>query len=148
MKITSMVRFAALGALTAAAAFSSGWGVQNAKVPFAFRAGGMEMPAGTYSVEPQIGRATPMFVVRNAETGKSSVVMTPVSVAPDETLEGQQARLVFHCAGTECALAEVQPGLGHDGYKVMGLKFRSDYGANRAAKPEVARVVVTTSVSD
>jgi hypothetical protein len=148
MTINSMIRFAAMGAMTAAAAFSSNMGVENAKVPFAFRAGGMDMPAGTYSVERQIGRTTPIFVVRNVETGKSGAVMTPLMVAPDATLEGQQARLVFECAGTECALVEVQPGVGRDGYRVLGVKFRSDYGANKAAKPEVARVAITTGVTD
>ena len=53
MNYRSVVRFAAVTTMTAAAAFSADWQIEETKIPFAFRAGVTQMPAGSYRVDPR-----------------------------------------------------------------------------------------------
>ena len=93
-------------------------------------------------------RTAPIFFLSNREIGKTIAVMIPIEVSADKTLDARQARMIFTCAASDCVLTEVQPGQGRNGYKTPAPKFRGDHGANRTGQPEVARVVVNTTVSE
>jgi hypothetical protein len=146
MTYRTAIRFAAVTVLTAAAAFSADWSIQQAKIPFEFKAGSAVMPAGSYRVSRDVNRAVPVLTFVNVETKQAAIVMAPVVVKGDTTLEGNRAQLMFECAGTECAFRELQPGYGQQGYRTLTPKFRSDMGYNNTEKPEVSRRVVTATV--
>jgi hypothetical protein len=148
MNYRSAIRFAAVTVFTAAAAFPADWMIQNAKIPFSFRAGSASMPAGTYRIARELSRAVPMLTFRNMDTGDAAIVVAPVSVTADESITGNRANLIFECAGAECAFRELQPGLGQTGYKTMPPKFKRDMGYNNSSKPEVSRVVVRVNSGD
>ena len=148
MNYRTAIRFAAVATFTAAAAFSADWSIQDAKIPFSFKAGSASMPAGTYRVAREISRAVPMLTFRNVETGDAAVVVAPVGVTADEKITGNQAHLIFECAGTECAFRELQPGMGQPGYKTLAPKFKRDMGYNNSSRPEVSRVVVRANSAD
>ena len=112
MNYRSVVRFAAVTAMTAAAAFSADFQIEDTKIPFAFRAGKTQMPAGSYRVTREAGRTAPILFLSNHETGKSIGFLMPIEVSPDNSLDGRQARMIFTCAASDCALTEVQPGQG------------------------------------
>jgi hypothetical protein len=146
MNYRSAIRFAAVTVLTSAAAFSADWSIQQAKIPFEFKAGSAMMPAGNYRVSRDLNRAVPMITFLNVETRQAAIVMAPVTVKGDQTLEANRAQLTFDCAGTECAFRELQPGFGQQGYRTLAPKFRRDMGYNQTGKPEVSRRLVTASV--
>ena len=67
-----------------------------AKIPFSFQIRGVELPAGKYTVAPQLDGAVLRF--RNTETGKTVLVM------PRNATESKNAipRIVFNCADGGC----------------------------------------------
>jgi hypothetical protein len=148
MNYRSALRFAAVTVLTAAAAFPADWIVQEAKIPFSFRAGAATLSAGTSCVLREISCAVPMLTFLNMDAKAAAVVMAPIGVKADESLEANQARLVFECAGTECAFRELQPGRGLSGFKTVTPKLRAEYGSNNPAKPEISRVVINATKAD
>jgi hypothetical protein len=146
MTFRSVLGLAGLALAAVAAAQSAH--IQTAKVPFAFNAGGATMPAGNYEITLETAKSTPTVRIYNWETGQGAMMLAPGRVAPDKSLNGNYARLVFLCAGTDCALSEVQPGRGENGYKAMTPKFLKELGSNRVGGPEVARVVVPIKSAD
>ncbi len=83
----------------------------TAKIPFAFRAFGSDLPAGTYAVSPATGNPDSLRL-RNLDTGKS--VFMHAKAHPTESAKEARARLVFRCGGEEgCALAQLWPGTGN-----------------------------------
>jgi hypothetical protein len=148
MNYCTAIRFAAIATFTAATAFSADWSMENTRIPFSFKAGTVSMPAGSYRVARDINRAVPMLTFRNVETGDAAVVVAPVGVTADEKITGNQAHLIFECAGTECAFRELQPGMGQPGYKTLPPKFKRDMGYNNSSRPEISRVVVRVNSAD
>jgi hypothetical protein len=106
------------------------------------------MPAGNYEISLDTGRSTPMIRIHNWDTGQGAMVLAPNRAKSDATLTGNYARLVFLCAGADCALSEVQPGRGEVGFKTVTPKFRHEVGANRTDGPEIASVVVPIKRAD
>ncbi len=81
----------------------------RANVPFAFKVGTTQMPAGTYSVHNQLG--TNLVTVRNVQTGTSVVAM-----GRRESPSKKTDKLIFHRYGSQYFLTEI---LGETGSQAM-----------------------------
>jgi hypothetical protein len=79
-------------------------------VPFEFKVGEAQMPAGRYTLRPVTPAATGPYYLRDRATGKTVMMSTPVPLADPEL---RARRLVFDCE-SGCQLAEVwaTPGFG------------------------------------
>ena len=106
---------AALLTLVATAAYSQ-TNVMTAKISFAFRAVGSDLPAGRYKVAPATGTpGNSTMELRNMDTGKSVFILAK---APITESEGARPRLIFRCGGEEgCSLTSLWSGTG------SGLEF-------------------------
>lgn len=87
-------------------------------VPFDFEASGRVMPAGRYQVE-RMSLTSPAFRITSRETGKAAIVSMPIAVTDDRA---ENARMVFHCKGGECAVAEIWPNAGAGGKRIVTPK--------------------------
>ena len=85
----------------------------RAKVPFAFKVGTTQMPAGTYNIQNELG--TNLVLVRNVRTG-TSVVAMGLQEAPSEKTN----KLIFHRYGSQYFLTEI---VGEKGSQ--GMVFRA-----------------------
>jgi hypothetical protein len=85
----------------------------RANVPFAFKVGTTQMPAGTYNIHNELG--TNLVLVRNDRTG-TSVVAIGLQQAPSEKTN----KLIFHRYGSQYFLTEI---LGEKGSQ--GMAFRA-----------------------
>ena len=115
-KILKRTLTAALLTLFATAAYSQNHAM-SAKIPFAFRAFGSELPSGRYEVRPATGSngIAGIMELRNLDTGKA--VMIPSKVPLTEPKDALP-RLIFQCGGEEgCSLAKLWSGTG------SGLEF-------------------------
>lgn len=106
-------------ALTLAATAAHGQNkTLTAKIPFAFRAVGSDLPAGRYTIA-QIQGATGGLMnmeLKNVETGKA--VLIPTKNAPLSESGTGRPRLIFRCGAEEgCSLATLWSGNG------AGLEF-------------------------
>jgi hypothetical protein len=105
---------AAMLTLLATAAFAQDRKL-TAKIPFAFRAVGSDLPAGTYKLGA-VSSGSGTMELSNAETGKS--VFIPSKGAPVTETKNVRPRLVFKCVDQEgCSLATLWSGTG------SGLEF-------------------------
>jgi hypothetical protein len=73
----------------------------KADVPFAFKVGSAELPAGTYEIRT-IGAGNSSIVIQNRETSAAAM-----STAGREQPRNTNAKLVFHRVGNSYFLAEV-----------------------------------------
>jgi hypothetical protein len=105
----------AAAALVAAGAASAQ--TLQAEIPFAFRAGGKVMAAGTYSVDVR-GSAN---IVTISGWNKGGVMAMPTGVKADAE---SKPKLVFECGHGTCSLLQVWPGYSQD-----GLVFRTPKSA-------------------
>ena len=115
MKQKSLRRtfIAALLTLVAGAAYGQDNGT-TAKIPFAFRAAGLDLPAGKYRVGPTTGDSVNMEL-QNIDTGKSTFIQAKALIADSKNA---RPRLIFQCGGEEgCSLAKLWAGAG------SGLEF-------------------------
>jgi hypothetical protein len=87
--------------LSASAAYAQS--LVQADVPFAFKVGKTQLPAGTYEIRTNCQH---MVVIHNPQAGKSAFSQ----VMPGETSDASP-RLVFHRIGNQYFLAEIW-GLG------------------------------------
>jgi hypothetical protein len=85
----------------------------RANVPFAFKVGTAQMPAGTYNIQNELG--TNLVLVRNVQTG-TSVVAMGLQKAPSEKTN----KLIFHRYGSQYFLTEI---VGEKGSQ--GMVFRA-----------------------
>ena len=138
MSARTILGFAAVTALTAASAFGSDR-LAKAKIGFGFRAGSTSFPAGDYLFESPQGRAHPMLVIRNTETGQTRLMLMPIALPPSAVnAVNEQPRIDFLCAGTECALYRVWPSNYSGGWSVSRPKFKDQLG--RAIAPGELRL--------
>ncbi len=103
---------AAMLTLAASAAYGQDYPL-SAKVPFAFRAAGSDLPAGQYKVERPPNSSA--LTLRNIETGKTVFIQykDPVTEA-----KSARPRMIFQCGGEGgCSLATLWAGSG------AGLEF-------------------------
>jgi hypothetical protein len=104
---------AALLTLIAGAAYGQNYAM-SAKIPFAFRAVGSDLPAGRYKVERTQGNSMAL-TLRNVDTGKTVFIPSKDPLTETKT---SRARLVFQCGGEAgCSLATLWSGSG------AGLEF-------------------------
>jgi hypothetical protein len=103
---------AAMLTLAASAAYAQ-TNVMTAKIPFAFRAVGSDLPAGRYKIVPAAG-STGTMEWRNMDTGKAVFIPSKVPVTESATgSRDARARLIFQCGGEEgCSLATLWSGTG------------------------------------
>jgi hypothetical protein len=100
---------AAMLTLVATAAYGQNIAL-TAKIPFAFRALGSDLPAGRYEVRPMKGNPGNMEL-RNLDTGKALFI--PSKDSPLAESKGERPRLIFQCGGEEtCSLAKLWSGTG------------------------------------
>ena len=107
---------AALLTLVATAAYAQ-TNAMTAKISFAFRAVGSDLPAGRYRVAPATAApgSSRAMELKNIDTGKTVYILAK---APMTESEGARPRLIFRCGGEEgCALASLWSGTG------AGLEF-------------------------
>jgi len=80
----------------------------RANVPFAFKVGTKQMPAGTYTVRNEIG--SNIVMVRNLQTGRSAMAM-----ARRESPAKKTDKLIFHRYGSQYFLTAILGGKGSQG---------------------------------
>jgi hypothetical protein len=97
--------------LTAAAQAQSG---VKANVPFAFRVGSAQLPAGTYLIHT-LGASA--IVIRNGQTSASAL-----SLVRREHQNSSSAKLVFHHVADQYFLAEIWKGAGTNGMVIAPSK--------------------------
>jgi hypothetical protein len=107
---------AAVLALAASAAYSQENGTA-AKIPFAFRAAGSDLPAGRYRVGPTTGDSVDVQL-QNLDSGKTMYLQAKSLVTESKESKDARPRLIFQCGGEEgCSLAKLWSGTG------AGLEF-------------------------
>ncbi|MBI4906818.1 MAG: hypothetical protein HY820_24530 [Acidobacteria bacterium] len=106
MTRTTMMTVFAAAAMTVAAHAQE----MKANVPFDFSVAGTRMASGAYTVKQHSDTSpTKSYVLRNASTKKAIIAITSASL---NHAESGNAKLVFRCWSSGCALAEVhQPGV-------------------------------------
>jgi hypothetical protein len=116
MKQKSLTRTLVAAVLTLAAGAAYGQDHETtAKIPFAFRVVGSDLPAGQYKVVHGSGYSVNMRL-QNMDSGKSVFLHAKTSI--EDSQKHERPRLVFECGGEEgCTLARLFEGTGR------GLEF-------------------------
>lgn len=81
----------------------------KANVPFDFKLGSAQLPAGSYEIKVDVA-SSGAIMIRNGETSAAAV-----STARRESPRKTNAKLVFHKVGTQYFLAEVWTGSDAEG---------------------------------
>lgn len=81
----------------------------QAKIPFAFEVNNKTMPAGKYELTRVFENSSAPQVIHSTDSGTGSVLPSMVLQYTDPRVG---PKLVFHCYGRECFLAEVWSGDG------------------------------------
>jgi hypothetical protein len=102
--------------LTAAGAYAQS---AQAHVPFAFKVGTAQMPAGNYEVKKEMG--SEIIMVRNLQTGS-----TVQAMARRESPSKKTDKLVFHHYGSQYVLTEIWGTAGSDGIALSPAKQSKD----------------------
>jgi hypothetical protein len=84
--------------LTAAGAFAQS--AARANVPFAFKVGTVQVPAGTYSVKRDLD--SNIVMLRNVKTGTAVLALVSLQLASKTT-----GKLIFHHVGSQYSLTEI-----------------------------------------
>jgi hypothetical protein len=92
--------------LTAAGAHAQS--AARANVPFAFKVGTTQMPAGTYTIKNELG--TNLIMVHNVQTGTSVVAMGQQQAPSSKT-----DKLIFHRYGSQYFLTAILGEKGSEG---------------------------------
>ena len=108
----------------------------QAHVPFAFKVGQKQMPAGTYVIDREIGSS--FVIVRNVQTGASLLAMGRTESASKKT-----DKLIFHHYGSQYTLSEIWGAAGSQGMVLPANKHEKDLEraqgpANTATNVEIA----------
>jgi len=97
----------------------------QAKVPFAFKVGSTQLPAGTYAINNDIG--TNIVMVRNVQTG-SSVATLGRRESPSKNTN----KLVFHRYGSQYFLTAILGTQGSQGMSLPAPKQQKELEAASA----------------
>jgi hypothetical protein len=87
----------------------------RANVPFAFKVGTTQMPAGTYTIRNDAGSS--VIAVRNVQTGTSALAM-----GRRESPSKQTDKLIFHRYGSQYFLTAILGGKGSQGMDLPATK--------------------------
>jgi hypothetical protein len=101
---SSLLGLSLLLSVTAAHAQSAA----RANVPFAFKVGAKQMPAGTYTVQTRIG--SDIVMVHNVQTGTSAL-----SLGRRESPSKKTDKLIFRRYGSQYFLTAIQGSEGSQG---------------------------------
>jgi hypothetical protein len=120
--------------LTAAGAYAQS--AVEAHVPFAFKVGQKQMPAGTYVIDREFGSS--FVTVRNVQTGNSVQAMGRTESASKKT-----KKLIFYHYGSQYLLAEIWGASGSQGMVLPATRRDKDLelaqgSANAGNNVEVA----------
>ncbi len=96
----------------------------KANVPFGFKVGNVQLPAGTYVIRQQ---DQSILIVSNIE--KSAAVLT--TARRDEANKGN-ARLVFYRSGNHYFLTQIWGGYGTSGLILPSSKLQDELRASEA----------------
>ena len=108
-----MKRISVAGSVLAAALLAPGMASaqdhsQVVNIPFDFKLTGADMSAGTYRISGRPGDS--IITVNRLGTNQSKFV--PTGVPYDPSKHSTEPRVIFHCSGADCSLAEVWSGDG------------------------------------
>jgi len=98
-------------------AFAQNTGSLKAEIPFNFHVGNQEFKAGTYETT-MIPNSNGVRALRiaNTDTGVVRLIIANIAAYPNSEAERvADARLVFTCAGSSCALSQLWPGYLENG---------------------------------
>jgi hypothetical protein len=109
----------------------------QAKVPFAFRVGTAQLPAGTYRIK---AASESLIVASNGETMKSVY-----SEAQAEGPSKVSARLVFHHVGSQYFLAEIWGDAGNQGMTLAASKLERELQIAQGPANHEADVVLLSA---
>jgi hypothetical protein len=87
----------------------------QAKVPFAFKVGSTQLPAGTYSIQNDMG--TNIMMVRNVQTGSSVA-----AIGRRESPSKKTNKLIFHRYGSQYFLTTIVGSQGSQGMSLPAPK--------------------------
>lgn len=112
--------------------------VTRAKVPFAFKVGTTQMPAGTYIVQNGLG--TNVLMIRNVQTGTSVLAM-----GRRESPAKKTEMLIFRHYGSQYFLSAILRGKGSQGMVFPATKREKELQV--ALAPANMGVVEVASVT-
>ena len=129
---SSLLGLSLLFAVTGAHAQSA----SRANVPFDFKVGTKQMPAGTYTVENRIG--TDILMVRNVKTGISALAL-----GRRESPEKKTNKLIFRRYGRQYFLTKIVGSKGSQGFVIPSSRQEKELEvaqapANNANNVEIA----------
>jgi hypothetical protein len=89
----------------------------KAEIPFAFRAQGTMVPAGTYTVTKNNTSGLPKFLLRSVASGNSILLVNPIPGDPKKAWEASGAAVLeFECGDSGCALNRLWSGHSSPAY--------------------------------
>ncbi len=133
-KLTTNLMIAA-AALVAVAGTASAQ-TMEAKIPFAFRASGTVLPAGTYKVQLKSVQSGRMLVISTAD-GKNTMLSTAFQGGPASASWESVGDpvLSFQCGVSRCALKDVWMGGGDPVFRIPTPKLGKDEPVHIAEIP-------------
>ena len=114
----------------------------QAKIPFAFQAGDIRMPAGEYQIRRASAANKLVQQIRRTDSSASTFVITN---ATSPRNNDASAKLIFHCYSNECFLSEIWSGYG-EGLKLTESR-REKHVSRSDAEDELAVVSVPLTVT-
>jgi hypothetical protein len=92
----------------------------RADVPFAFKMGTTQMPAGTYAIRNDAG--SNLVTIRNVQTGASVLAM-----GRRESPSKKTDKLIFHRYGSQYFLTAILGSQGNDGMVLPATKQEKEF---------------------
>ena len=127
-KLTTRFMIAAATLVVAAGAASAQ--TMKVEIPFEFHAGNHVMAPGTYWVDDlRIVTNTPVFRLRNVNSGESIALLPQAPVDPQKGWAEGKGEMVFACTSGSCALNQVWFASDNHAYKFRGPKLGQDVTA-------------------
>jgi len=122
-------------ALVAAANVASAQ-TMEAKIPFAFRADGTVLAAGTYRVTVQHAMSGPVVIIEGAKPGQHLISLAvPNGEAKEAWKSAGDAVLSFRCGVSRCVLTDMWIGAGAPTYKLPTPSLGKDEPVHTAEIP-------------
>ena len=93
----------------------------KAEVPFSFRVGGLQYPAGTYMTSVLVmNTGVRAIKIVNVQSGEPTIVLASSVIYPGTNAQQDGgARLTFRCAESNCSLAQLWAGSGEPGIQFL-----------------------------
>jgi len=133
----------AAAALVAVAGTASAQAME-AKIPFAFRASGKTLSAGTYRVEMKTTPSSALQLVISSQDGKLEVLTMayPNGSAANAWRNTGNPTLTFECGESRCALTDIWTGSSDPVYHIWNR------GLGKDESTHTAEIVIHTVKAD